>query len=59
MNKIILTPKSIIGHEISLALGDVKKGRLSPTFTTAAEGIQWLNAAAKKRKGKKRVKKMA
>ena len=59
MKKIILTPKSVIGHEISLALRDVKKGRLSPTFTTAAEGIRWLNAEAKKSRSQKRTKKMA
>ena len=52
MKKIILTPKSIIGHEIGLALRDVEKGRLSPTFTTTAEGIRWLNAEAKKSRGK-------
>ena len=57
--KITLIPKSVIDHELALALQDVKKGRLSPTFTTAADGIQWLNAEAKKRKGKKRAKKMA
>lgn len=57
--KITLTPKSVIDHGLSLALRDVKKGRVSPTFTTAAEGIRWLNAEAKKRKGKKRTKKMA
>ena len=57
--KITLTPKSVIDRELSLALQDVRKGRLSPTFTTAAEGIQWLNAEAKKRRSKKRVKKMA
>ena len=53
MKKIILTPKSVIGHEIGLALRDVKKGRLSPTFTTTAEGIRWLNAEAKKSRGQK------
>ena len=57
--KITLIPKSVIDHELALALQDVKKGRLSPTFTTAAEGIRWLNAAAKKRGRKKRAKKMA
>ena len=57
--KITLTPKSVIDRELGLALQDVRKGRLSPTFTTAAEGIQWLNAEAKKRRSKKRVKKMA
>jgi bifunctional DNA-binding transcriptional regulator/antitoxin component of YhaV-PrlF toxin-antitoxin module len=55
--KITLTPKSVIDHELRLALQDVKKGRVSPTFTTAAEGIHWLNAKAKK--SKKRAKKMA
>ena len=55
--KITLTPKSVIDHELGLALRDVKKGRVSPTFTTAAEGIRWLNAEAKK--SKKRAKKMA
>ena len=57
--RITLTPKNVIDHELALALQDVKKGRTSPIFTTAAEGIQWLNAEGKKRKGKKRVKKMA
>ena len=59
MKKIILTPKSIIGHEISLALRDVKKGRLSPIFTTAADGIRWLDAEAKKSRSRKRTEKMA
>ena len=59
MKKIILTPKGVIGHEIGLALRDVKKGRLSPTFTTAAEGVRWLNAEAKKSRSRKRTKKMA
>ena len=45
--------------ELALALQDVKKGRVSPNFTAAAEGIQWRNAEAKKRNGKKRAKTMA
>ena len=57
--RITLTPKNIIDHELALALQDVKKGRTSPIFTTAVEGIRWLNAEGKKRRGKKRVKKMA
>ena len=57
--KITLTPKNVIDHELGLALQDVKKGRVSPTFTTAAEGIRWLNAEAKKSKNRKRAKKMA
>ena len=60
MKKIILTPKSVIDRELDLGLQDVKRGRLSPTFTTAAEGIRWLNAEAKKsRSQKKKTKKMA
>lgn len=50
--KITLTPKSVIDQELGLALQDVKKGRLSPTFTTAVEGIRWLNAEAKKSRNK-------
>ena len=52
MKKIILTPKSVIHRELGLALQDVKKRRLSPTFTTATEGIRWLNAQAKKSRSK-------
>ena len=59
VKKIILTPKNVIDHELGLALRDVKKGRLSPTFTTAAEGIRWLNAEAKKNKSQKRTQNMA
>ena len=57
--KITLTPKSLIDRELALALQDVKKGRLSPTFVTATDGIRWLNAEAKKSRSKKRAKKMA
>ena len=53
MKKIILTPKSVIDHEPGLALQDVKKGRLSPAFSTAGKGIRWLNAEAKKKRAKK------
>ena len=59
VKKIILTPKSIIRRELGLALRDVKKGRLSPIFTTAAEGIRWLDAEAKKSRSRKRTEKMA
>ena len=44
--------KSVIDHELGLALQDVKKGRLSPTFAAAADGIRWLNAEAKKSRSK-------
>ena len=57
--KITLTPKSVIDHELGLALQDVKKGRLSPTFARAADGIRWLNAKGKKSTRGKRAKKMA
>lgn len=58
-NKITLTRKNLIDRELALALHDVKRGRLSPTFVTPAEGIRWLSAEVKKRRSKKRVKKMA
>ena len=57
--KITLTPKSLIYRDLALALQDVKKGRLSPTFVTATDGIRWLNAEAKKSRRKKRAKTMA
>ena len=53
--KITLTPKSLIDRDLALALADVKKGRVSPTFATATEGIRWLKAEAKKIRTKKRV----
>ena len=53
MKKVILTPRSAIDHELSLALQDAKKGRFSPAFTTAGEGIRWLNAEAKKSRSQK------
>ena len=57
--KITLTPKRVIDEELALALRDVKKGRLSPTFTTVAEGIRWLNGKAVTSRSNKRTKKMA
>lgn len=49
--KITLTPKSLVDRELALALEDVKKGRVSPAFSSAAEGIRWLNAPGKKKRG--------
>ncbi len=51
--RITLTPKSLIDRELALALRDVRKGRLSSAFATAAEGLAWLKKAPKKRGGKK------
>jgi AbrB family looped-hinge helix DNA binding protein len=42
--KITLTPKTLIDRELARALADVKAGRLSPRFATAAEGLRWLHA---------------
>lgn len=57
--KITLTPKSLIDRELALALEDVKKGRVSPTFDAVEESLRWLHAEVKKVKNKKRAKKMA
>ncbi|KKU03888.1 MAG: Transcriptional regulator, AbrB family [Candidatus Giovannonibacteria bacterium GW2011_GWA2_45_21] len=51
--KITLTPKSLIDRELSLALEDVKAGRLSPVFSTAEAGLRWLHAGVKKVHSKK------
>ncbi len=51
--KITLTPKGLIDRELSLALEDVKAGRLSSVFSTAEAGIRWLHAGVKKVHSKK------
>ncbi len=54
--KITLTPKSIIDRELSLALEDVQAGRLSPVFSTAEAGLNWLRAGVKKVRNTKLAK---
>ena len=57
--KITLTPKGPIDRELALALEDVKRGRVSPAFSSAASGLRWLHAEARKIEAKKKAKKMA
>jgi hypothetical protein len=52
-------PKSVLNHELGPALQGLKKDRLSPIFTTAADGIRWLATEAKRSSSKKGAKKMA
>ena len=51
--KITLTPKSLIDRELALALEDVKRGRVSPTFDTVEESVRWLMKGKKRRPRKK------
>jgi AbrB family looped-hinge helix DNA binding protein len=57
--KITLTPKGLLDRELALALEDVKRGRVSPTFSSAAAGLRWLHAEVRKIKAKKKAKKLA
>lgn len=51
--KITLTPKSLIDRELALALEDMRAGRLSPIFTNTEDGIRWLRAGIRRRRGKR------
>ena len=51
-NVITLTPKSIIDREIAMGLDDIKKGRVSPVFTSAKSLIRHLHREARKLKKK-------
>ena len=51
--KITLTPKSLIDRELALALEDVKRGRVSPTFDTVEESLRWLMKGKRRRSRKK------
>ena len=51
--KITLTTHNLLDPELSLALEDVKAGRLSPVFSTAEAGLHWLRAGVKKVHSKK------
>ena len=57
--KITLTPKRLLDRELALALEDVKRGRVSATFSSAAAGLRWLHAEVRKIKAKKKAKKLA
>jgi hypothetical protein len=50
--KITLTPKSLIDRKIAKGIEDVKRGRVSGPFSSAAEVIQALHGT--RRKGQKR-----
>ena len=48
--KITLTPKSLIDRELSLALEDVKAGRLSGPFDSVGDLMRSLKRGVKERK---------
>lgn len=49
-NKVVLTPKALIEKRLAEGLEDIRKGRLSPAFTSAQTMVRYLNRQAKKLK---------
>ena len=49
-NKVVLTPKALIEKRLAEGLEDIKKGRVSPAFTSVQAMVRHRNRQARKLK---------
>lgn len=57
--RVTLQPKAVVDRELAFALEDVKKGRVSRPFATAAAGIAFLHGRAKKPRPRAKTRRAA